>query len=112
MKIFLTGRLLNIKLTQQQHLRGCNYQSNNFSYSTILLAHTLQDLLHYIARKYKLYFTTCEDCVLTLTDNSSIIMGVTVASVNEVAMRTAEQVCLRPITLDTTHSGRVGGVTE
>ena len=39
-------------------------------------------------------------------------MGVTVTSVNKVAMSAAEQVCLRTITLDLTHSGRLGGVTE
>ena len=48
----------------------------------------------------------------TLTDHSSIIMGVTVASVNEVAMDAAEQVCLGTSTLDTTHSGRLGEIIE
>ena len=57
-------------------------------------------------------FTTREECVLTLTDHCSIIMGVTVASVNEVAMSAAEQVCLRASTLDLTHSGRLGIITE
>ena len=57
-------------------------------------------------------FTTREECVLTLTDHCSVIMGVTVTSVNKAAMSAAEQVYLRTITLDLTHSGRLGGVTE
>ena len=62
--------------------------------------------------KAQTIFTTCEECVLTLTNHCSIIMGVTVTSVNEVAMRTGEQVCFRTSTLDTTHSGRQRGVAE
>ena len=57
-------------------------------------------------------FTTREECVLTLTNHCSVIMSVTVTSANKVAMSAAEQVCLRTSTLDTTHSGRLGGVTE
>ena len=48
----------------------------------------------------------------TLTDHSSIIRGSTGVSGNGVAMRTGEQVCLRTITLDITHSGRPGVITE
>ena len=45
--------------------------------------------VHLITR-FNGIFTTCEECVLTLTDHCSIIMGVTVASVNDVAVRTGE----------------------
>ena len=62
---------------------------------------------------YLLYKTSnTKSALLTLTDHSSIIRGSTAASVNGVAMRTAEQVCLRTITLDTTYSRRLGGVAE
>ena len=48
----------------------------------------------------------------TLTDHSSIIRRSTAASVYEVAMRTAEQVCFSTSTLEITHSRRLGGVAE
>ena len=48
----------------------------------------------------------------TLTDHFSIIRGSTAASGNGIAMRAVKQVCLRASTLNTTYSGRLGGVTE
>ena len=68
---------------------------------------TLPSQYYGIYMLYYKHFTTP-----TLTDNSSIIIGATDTAVNEVAMSAAEQVCLRASTLDTTHSGRLGGVTK
>ena len=48
----------------------------------------------------------------TLTDDSSIIMGSTAASVNEVAMGAAEYVCLGTSTLDPTQNGILRIITE
>ena len=48
----------------------------------------------------------------TLTDHTSIVTEATVVAVNGGAVGATEQVCFRTSTPDTTHSGRLGGVTK
>jgi len=49
---------------------------------------------------------------LTLTDHPSVVIEATAVAVDGGAMGATEQVYLGTSTLDTTHSRRLGGVTE
>jgi len=49
---------------------------------------------------------------LTLTDHPSVVTEATAVVVDEGVMEATEQIYLRTSTLDTTHSRRLGDVTE